>query len=293
MKVLNAANCRKCRKSAFFETKICGFPNKKLNCCYKSRKSYRQIPKIPDKRLYRTNTNSNEMKMKTLLTAIFVLFSVALQAQIPVSEESDCKKLSIAQVLTGRNDNGKDKYTVKLFAEETSVQFHNGEEAYKTVRETEYEIKFKGNKISRKRKVLSSNTENICPKEEAEPVFPDVTFQLLTSVLHPKNIRKDAGHKLLCFTATRNDDGTTTVFIDKLACAESEGTKTHVQEPGADLTFEKLTEELTYNSQEDNLHPDALKRIVSVVSLISKEESGTANEVKVREEIVIKSVTKK
>ena len=232
------------------------------------------------------------MKMKTVSILILMFLSAAAQAQISVPAGVENNEMATVQVLTSKDSKGNDKFTTKLLADEITVQFHNGEEAYKTVRDVEYQIKAKGDKISKKRKILQTKAENIIPKKQAEPVFPDMTGELLSSVFRSKTVKKEKEQKMFPFAVVKNSDGTTCIQIDKLAYAKSAGTEAHVKGSGADLQYEVMTEELRYNSQDEMLYLDSLNEIISTVSLISKEKSGKTNKVEIREVIKIKSQTK-
>ena len=227
--------------------------------------------------------------MKHVLTCILFLFTATLQAQVVVSEKSDNNQLTMGQVLKNKDC---DKSTIKLLTEEISIQIHDGKEAYKTVQEVEYLIKTKGKKISKKRKVLNTRTENKCPEEEAASVFPDMTASVLSSVLSSKSIKKEDGSTMLPFTLTSNNDGTVAILIDKLAVMNSDHQAIHIQLMGADIQFVEITEKLYYKSSGQHLYLDSLNKIESVYSVISKEKSGIEHRVEVREEIFVKTMTK-
>ncbi len=163
--------------------------------------------------------------------------------------------------------------------------------AFKTVREVEYLIKTKGNKITNKRHVLKTNTENFCPKGQAEKVFPDMTYKLQSSVLSFETVKKDKELNLLPISIQRNG-GITIISMDKLALMESNGLKTHIADKRSDIQFEEMRENLSYNSKDNELYINSLYAINSTVSLISKEKSGLTNKIEVKEEIKIKLLDK-
>ena len=229
--------------------------------------------------------------MKKTLTLILLFCSMVLQAQVTVSETSDNHTLTLVQVLANQRVDKSGKSLVKIVTEETSVQIHNGKDAYKTVQEVEYLISTNGKKITNKRKVLRTITENYCLKGQAEKVFPDMTARLLSGVLSPKTVKLTKEQAPLPFTLLKNSDGICCLRIDKLALMQSDKEKPHIQEMGADLQFVKVTEELGYQSLEPMLYIDSLRQIVSAVSLVSTEKSGAQNQITVNEYIVIKSLT--
>lgn len=230
--------------------------------------------------------------MKSSLTLILLLFAVSLQAQVAVTELPANDQFTIAQVLASKDCNKNSKSTIKLVTEETSVQTHNGKETYKTVQEVEYLIKYKGTKISKKRNVLKTQSENLAPKGQAEQVFPDMTSNLLSSVLSTGTVKNEEESTMLPFTLTANDDGTVSLYLDKLAVMKAKGQETHIKGMGADLQFVQVSEKLNYKSSDKLLYIDALNSIESTYSVISKEKSGTTHKVEVKESIKIKDFIK-
>ena len=230
--------------------------------------------------------------MKNTLALLFLFLSASLQAQIKVSAPSDNNKLTMVQVLTGKDCNALDKFSYSVLTEETSVQLHDGKVAYKTVREVEYLIKAKGKKITKKRKVLNTKTDDSCPKAEAGQIFPDMTATLLSSVLSDKEVKRDETPNRTPFAFSRKDDGSSIVCMDKLALMKAKGMETHVQNMGADIEFVEVAEKLVYHSSDEHLYIDDLQQIVSTYAVVSKEKSGSTHKVEVKETICIKSLTK-
>ena len=129
--------------------------------------------------------------MKNALTLILCLFTMTMQAQVVVSEQSGSNRLTIGQVLINKGYDSHKKSTLKLLTEEASVQIHNGKEVYQTIQDVEYTIKFKGAKISTKRKILSTKKESFCSEGQADKVCPNMTTYLLSSVLMPHTVNLD------------------------------------------------------------------------------------------------------
>lgn len=228
--------------------------------------------------------------MKNALTLILCFFAIALQAQVIVSGDPDDKKLTIGQVLTSRDSNSKS--TIKLLTEEVSVQIHDGKEVYKTTQDVEYTIKSKGTKISTKREILRTKKVNSCPEGQAEQVFPNMTTNLLSSILTPQTIKLEGQSTMLPFTMTTDCDGLSSLYIDKLAIFKSQGKDTHIKQMGADLQLVQVSEKLLYKKSAHQLYIDALVGIQSTYSVISKEKSGDTHKVEVKENIMVKDLTR-
>lgn len=231
-----------------------------------------------------------QSNMKNTLTFILCFFTITLQAQVLVSGQPDENKLSIGQILTEKGYNSKS--TLKLQTEEVSVQIHDGKEVYKTIQNVEYTIQYKGTKISTKRKVYCTTKGSICPEGQAEKVFPDMTTNLLSSVLMPQTVKLEEQSAMLPFTINTDSDGMSSLYIDKLAVMKSRGKDTRIAQMGADLQLVQVSEELQYNQSDNKLYIDSLRRIQSVYSIVSKEKSGDTHKVEVRENIIIKDLIK-
>lgn len=230
--------------------------------------------------------------MKNALTLILCFFTMTLQAQIVVSRQPDENKLSIGQVLIHKDYDSSNKSTLKLLTEEQSVQIHDGKEVYKTIQDVEYTIKSKGAKISTKRKILSTKKESLCPEEQAEKVYPNMTANLLSSVLMTQTVKLEEQSSVLPFTMTTDSDGFSSLFIDKLAIMKSKGKDTHIQQMGADIQLVQVSEELKYKNSGNNLYIDSLVSIQSTYSIVSKEKSGDTHKVEVKENIIVKELIK-
>lgn len=233
-----------------------------------------------------------QSNMKNMLTFILCFFTITLQAQVLVSGQPDENKLSIGQILTEKDYNSNSKSTLKLLTEEVSVQIHDGKEVYKTIQNVEYTIQYKGTKISTKRKVYCTTKGSICPEGQAEKVFPDMTTNLLSSVLMPQTVKLEEQSAMLPFTINTDSDGMSSLYIDKLAVMKSRGKDTRIAQMGADLQLVQVSEELQYNQSDNKLYIDSLRRIQSVYSIVSKEKSGDTHKVEVRENIIIKDLIK-
>lgn len=231
------------------------------------------------------------MNMKKALTLILCFFTIALQAQVVISRQPSDNKLTIAQVLTHKGYDRDSKSSFKLLTEEISVQFNDETEVYKTIRNVEYTIKYKGTKIATKRKILSTKQEALCPKGQAEQVFPDLTSNSLSSVLRIQTVKSEDQSSLLPFTMTVGNDGMTSISIDKLAIFKSKGKESHIKGMGADLEFVQVSEELEYKTSENKLYIDSLKQIQSIYSVVSKEKSGITHQIKVKEYIKVTNLS--
>lgn len=229
--------------------------------------------------------------MKKALTLILCFFTIALQAQVVISRQPSDNKLTIAQVLTHKGYDRDSKSSFKLLTEEISVQFNDETEVYKTIRNVEYTIKYKGTKIATKRKILSTKQEALCPKGQAEQVFPDLTSNSLSSVLRIQTVKSEDQSSLLPFTMTVGNDGMTSISIDKLAIFKSKGKESHIKGMGADLEFVQVSEELEYKTSENKLYIDSLKQIQSIYSVVSKEKSGITHQIKVKEYIKVTNLS--
>lgn len=228
--------------------------------------------------------------MKHIFILLFCLGAISAHAQVLVSRQSGENKLSIGQVLINKDYETNRKSTIKLLTEEESVQVHDGKEVYKTIQEVEYTIKSKGTRISTKRKILNSKKESLCPEGHAEKVFPNVTTNLLSSVLMPHTVNLDGQSSMLPFTMITDSDGLSSLYIDKLAIMKSQGKDTHVM--GADIQLVQVSEKLKYKESGNKLYIDSLVSIKSTYSIVSKEKSGDTHQVEVKENITVKDLTK-
>ena len=230
--------------------------------------------------------------MKNALTLILCFYTMILQAQVLVSGQPEENNLSIGQILINKDYDSNKKSTLKLLTEEESVQIHDGKEVYKTKQDVEYTINSKGAKISTKRKILSTKKESLCSEGQAEKVYPNMTTNLLSSVLMPQTVRLEEQSSVLPFTMTTDSDGFSSLFIDKLAIMKSKGKDTHIQQMGADIQLVQVSEELKYKESDNKLYIDSLVSIQSTYSIISKEKSGETNKVAVKESIIVKELIK-
>ena len=230
--------------------------------------------------------------MKIALTLILCFFTMTLQAQVLVSEQLDENSLSIGQILINKDYDINKKSTIKLLTEEVSVQIHDGQEVYKTIQDVEYTIKSKGAKITTKRKILSTKKESLCSEGQAEKVYPNMTTNLLSSVLMPQTVKLEEQSSLLPFTMTTDTDGLSSVSVDKLAIMESKGKDTHIQQMGADIKLVQVSEKLQYKESGNKLYIDSLVSIHSTYSIVSKEKSGDTHQVAVKENIIVKDLIK-
>ena len=230
--------------------------------------------------------------MKIALTLILCFYTVTLQAQVLVSGQPEGNNLSIGQILINKDYDSNKKSTFKLLTEEESVQIHDGKEVYKTIQDVEYTIKFKGAKISTKRKILSTKKESLCSEGQAEKVYPNMTTNLLSSVLMPQTVKLEEKSSLLPFTMTTDSDGLSSLYMDKLAIMKSKGKDTQIKQMGADIQLVQVSEELKYKESDKKLYIDSLVSIQSTYSIVSKEKSGDTHKVEVKENIIVKDLIK-
>ena len=230
--------------------------------------------------------------MKRALLLILCFFTITLQAQVIISGGPNDNKLTIRQVLTSKDNTSNSKSKIKILTEEVSTQIHDGKEVYKTKQNVEYCITYKGTKISKKRKILSTNKEKFCSDRQAEQVFPDMTANLLSTVLCSKTIGLEGQTALLPFTMIAERDGIFSIYIDKLAFMKSIGKDNHLQQGRVDLQLVQVGEELFYKESKNKLYIDSLIKIQSIYSFLFKEKSDVIHKVEVKEKITIKDLIK-
>ena len=147
-------------------------------------------------------------------------------------------------------------------------------------------------KISTKRKILNTKHENFCPKGQAEKTFPNMTANLLSSVLMPQTIKIQGQSPVLPFTMTKDSNGLSSLYIDKLAIMKSKGKDTHIKQMGADIKMIQVSEELKYKESGNKFYIDSLVSIQSTYSIVSKEKSRETHKVEVKESIIVKDLIK-
>ena len=227
--------------------------------------------------------------MKHTFFWISLLFCIAMQTKAQVSVAHQQSELTMAQVLTKKEIADETSAKSKFHTIETATQSHDGTPVYKTVREVEYTFKETAQKITRKRKVLSSTTERLSSESQWEEIYPDMTTTLLSSVFSPKNIKKTEEAVKMPFRITVNQTpGTTQVLFDKLALMQSLGKKMTDSVMGTQISYEVITEQLEYGSLSEQLYIDQLEGVQTVVALTTTDKSGSSHRVEVKEDIQVR-----
>lgn len=177
---------------------------------------------------------------------------------------------------------GASEYELRFNAEECSQQSHDGTLVYESKRVVEYKISRSNDKIAIKRRVVSTDKSAPCEDEAVKALFPDVTLQLLSSVLASGKIKTEKQKQLNVKSHLSEQADEHTLLIDKLA-ARPLADDTAM---GETMRYETFTEELIYASKTTN-SLDQLKAIKSKMKVSLTDKAAANHTIQVTETITL------
>ena len=223
------------------------------------------------------------MNIQKLITILFLFAGCAAYAlgMEPQNTGSAADSIVFSQLYTSGKAECPSDFSFKT--EEQSVQSHDGQPAFCHKRTVEYKVKNTGSKVTVKRHVVSSETSVLCPDEKVQALYPDVTAQLLSSILKPKKIKVDSQEPFLIRGQVSPAKEGRTFTIDKL-----------MQHPvkddafmGVTIHFETATEELVFSTPTGN-SLDALQAIRSRIVLDQTGKDGKKHQIELAETITLR-----
>lgn len=217
------------------------------------------------------------------LTFVLLLLFAALpsHSQIIVSGDSASGSPLGKSFLATRAPLGKEHPVLKIITRETSVQEHEGVEAYREVRDVEYTVKEVNGNYSVKRKVVKKDKSSVAHDNGLAEKFIDMTSDLQSAFLSPRKVkdRKPWGQIRPAACAVTRNGGITSVLIDKMASVRDEytdesGKVVLVRFMGNTTEMTEGTETLRYSSLSDELYIDDLKAVDTVFGSIYTKKGG-------------------
>lgn len=233
---------------------------------------------------------------KVMIALLMLLFSVPTYSQITVSGDRADGIPWGKSFLATKTPLGKEHPVLKILTHETSVQEHEGAEAYREVRDVEYTVKEKKGDFTIKRKVLKKEKTSV-KDEETTKKFIDMTSDLQSSFLAPRTVKEKklwGEIEPMEGVVTRKDE-ISYVFIDKLAPVKNElkdkkGRAVLLNFFGTVIEVTEYVETLGYSSQADKLYIDDLKTINTVFGSKHTKKNGEVLNMKNIENIEIVNI---
>lgn len=220
------------------------------------------------------------MKQFISLSFFFIFISLNLFGMNENCENPE-DSISLSQIFLIKSFKGHNQVVLKT--SEKTVQSHDGQNVFVNNRLVEYIITHKKDKIIVKRKILSSENQEVNNDKEIQNLYPNMTATLLSCVLAPKRIHtKDKPSTLIPKKQFDNNNGAI-IILDKLPLlARQEDSFL-----GINIRYERSTEKLCYTSL-DSFDFTSLTDIISTINLKMTDRKGNIHEVCLEETIMVK-----
>lgn len=216
--------------------------------------------------------------------AVFLLFfAISSHSQILLPEGEKAGDRLVGSFLAVKQLPSDKKSEVRIFAHETSVQKHDGVEAFREERDVEYVVKQTDKDYKLTRKVRKTTKTHGVGNDEQFKIAPDMTSKQLSGMMSPRKVKRTPAKAdgLHLMWKVSENDGITCIFIDKKASLEAEtGVGIgifDVKAMGHVMKFDAMTEQLYYSSTSDRLYLDDLKNIVSTVAFTETDDKGKSS----------------
>lgn len=221
------------------------------------------------------------MKQFISLSFFFIFISLNLFGMNENCENPE-DSITLSQIYKIKNFKGHNQVVLKTT--EKTVQSHDGQVVFVNNRLVEYIITHNKDKIIVKRKILSSENQEVNNDKEIQKLYPNMTATLLSCVLSPKRIHiKDKPSTSIPKKQFDNNKGVI-IILNKLPLL----TRQEDSFFGVNILYERSTEKLCYTSL-DSFDFTLLTDIISTINLKMTDRKGNIHEVCLEETIMVKN----